>query len=108
MVLNRSLNGPGVQQVCQVWRERVIGSRTECETVDDITSLPRSRANAKRLLQPARDHWGAIENGLHDVRDEVLGEDCSAIFRGDAPQNLSTTPWHDHRSFTFFSFFAPR
>jgi predicted transposase YbfD/YdcC len=89
MVLNRYLNWPGVQQVCQVRRERVIGSQTECETVYYITSLPRSRANAKRLLQLARDHWGAIENGLHYVRDEAFGEDRNTIFRGDAPQNLA-------------------
>jgi len=41
------------------------------------------------LLELARDHWGAIENGLHYVRDEAFGEDRSPIFRGDAPQNLA-------------------
>ncbi|MDA7503967.1 ISAs1 family transposase, partial [bacterium] len=36
-----------------------------------------------------RDHWGAIKNGLHYVRDEAMAEDCSTIFRGHAPQNLA-------------------
>ena len=54
-----------------------------------VTSLSRADASAKRLLALARDHWGAIENGLHDVRDEAFDEDRSPIFRGDAPQNLA-------------------
>lgn len=88
-VLNRYLNWPGVQQVCQVQRERIRGGVTERETVYYITSLSRSRANAPQLLELVRDHWGAIENGLHYVRDEAFGEDRSTIFRGQAPQNLA-------------------
>jgi hypothetical protein len=54
-----------------------------------VMSLDRSQAPAERLLALARDHWGAIENGLHYVRDEAFGEDRSPIFRGHAPQNLA-------------------
>lgn len=54
-----------------------------------VTSLTRSDASAERLLALARRHWGAIENGLHYVRDEAFGEDRSPIFRGHAPQNLA-------------------
>jgi len=59
------------------------------EFADCVMSLDRSQASAERLLALARDHWGAIENGLHYVRDEAFGEDRSPIFRGHAPQNLA-------------------
>lgn len=88
-VLNGYLDWPGVQQVCRIERERRIGARREAETVYYITSLPRTLAGPEDLLNLARNHWGAIENGLHWVRDEVLGEDRSTIFRGHAPQNLA-------------------
>lgn len=87
--MNDYLAWPGVQQVCQITRERTIRGQTTTEVVYYITSLSRERADATRLLQLARDHWGAIENGLHYVRDEVLGEDRSTIFRGHAPHNLA-------------------
>ena len=59
--------------------ERRLKGRVERETVYYITSLPRTLAGPEDLLTLARDHWGAIENGLHYVRDEVLGEDRSTI-----------------------------
>ena len=46
-------------------------------------------AGPEDLLTLARDHWGAVENGLHYVRDEVLGEDRSTIRTGHAPHNLA-------------------
>jgi predicted transposase YbfD/YdcC len=87
--LNDHLDWPGVQQVCQVTRERTIQGQTTTEVAYFISSLSREKADATRLLQLSRDHWGAIENGLHYVRDETLGEDRSTIFRGHAPQNLA-------------------
>lgn len=88
-VLNGYLDWPGVQQVCRIERERRSGAKCETETAYYVTSLPRTLAGPDDLLTLARDHWGAIENGLHYVRDEVLGEDRSTIFRGHAPQNLA-------------------
>jgi predicted transposase YbfD/YdcC len=88
-VLNEYLDWPGVRQVCRIERERTIQGRCQTETVYYITSLPRTMAGPEDLLKLARDHWGAIENRLHYVRDEVLGEDRSTIFRGHAPQNLA-------------------
>jgi predicted transposase YbfD/YdcC len=88
-VLNGYLDWLGVQQVCRIERERRNGTKHETETAYYITSLPRTMAGPKDLNLLARDHWGAIENGLHWVRDEVLGEDRSTIFRGHAPQNLA-------------------
>lgn len=76
-------------QVCQIRRERTIDGTTSVEVAYCVTSLGRSRASAEQLLAMARRHWGAIENGLHYVRDEAFGEDRSPIYRGQAPQNLA-------------------
>lgn len=76
-------------QVCQIRRERTIDGTTSVEVAYCVMSLSRSRASAEQLLALARQHWGAIENGLHYVRDEAFGEDRSPIFRGHAPQNLA-------------------
>jgi predicted transposase YbfD/YdcC len=54
-----------------------------------ITSLPRSVADAARLLALARGYWG-IENGLLYRRDATLGEDRSQLRRGNGPQVLAT------------------
>jgi len=88
--LNAHLDWPHVGQVFQVRRERTIDGQTSVETAYGVTSLTHSQVDASRLLGIVRDHWGAIENGLHWVRDEVFGEDRSPIFSGDAPQNLAT------------------
>ncbi len=88
-VLNGYLDWPGLQQVCRIDRERRLKGRCERETVYYMTSLPRTQAGPEDLLRLARDHWGVIENGLHWVRDEVLGEDRSTIRTGHAPQNLA-------------------
>lgn len=66
-------------------RERTCGGETEREVVYGITSLPRERADAGRLLELARGHWG-IENRLHYVRDVTLGEDACRVRKGSAPQ----------------------
>ena len=66
-----------------------MGGQTSVEVAYCVMSLHRSRASADQLLALARQHWGAIENGLHYVRDEAFGEDRSPIYRGDAPQNLA-------------------
>jgi predicted transposase YbfD/YdcC len=87
--LNGYLDWPGVQRVCRIQRERTIRGQRTTETAYFISSLSRRRASAQQLLKLARGHWGAIENGLHYVRDEALGEDRSTIFREHAPQNLA-------------------
>ncbi len=69
-------------------RVRVVGDKTSVEVVHGITSLGRDRADAARLLELARGHWG-IENGLHYVRDVTLGEDSCRVRTGSAPQVLA-------------------
>jgi hypothetical protein len=65
-----------------------MGAEVETEVVVGITSLPRERAGAKRLLGLTRGHWG-IENGLHGVRDGTLREDASRIRKGSGPQVMA-------------------
>ena len=88
-VLNHYLDWPGVQQICQIQRTRKIGARTESETAYYITSAPRRLARADVLLDWSRARWGAIENGLHYVRDEAFGEDRCTVSTGHAVQNLA-------------------
>jgi hypothetical protein len=70
-------------------RERVLKGRTTTEVVYGITSLSREKADAARLLDLTRRHWG-IENGLHYTRDETLGEDRCRVRKGRSPQVLAS------------------
>lgn len=79
---------PDLAQVFRVERRRTVGGVTTVEVAYGITSLPSRRADAARLLKLQRGHWG-IENGLHYVRDVVLGEDACRVRSGTAPQVLS-------------------
>lgn len=69
-------------------RERTTAGKTTTEVIYGITSLPRTRADARRLLELTRRHWG-IENQLHYVRDVTLGEDGCRVRSGAAPQTLA-------------------
>jgi predicted transposase YbfD/YdcC len=69
---------------------RQLRDRIEEETVYGITSLPVGEADARRLLELVRGHWG-IENRLHGVRDVTLGEDGCRVRTGTAPQVLAAT-----------------
>jgi predicted transposase YbfD/YdcC len=86
--LNGYLDWPDVGQVFELERVRVLKDKTEVEVVHGITSLGRGEADAKRLLGLVRGHWG-IENRLHYVRDETLGEDRCRVRRGAATQVLA-------------------
>jgi hypothetical protein len=79
---------PGLQQVCQVTRERWEKGGHTVEVAYRITSLGPEVADAKRLLALDRGHWG-IENGLHHVRDVTLGEDACRVRSQNAPQVLA-------------------
>lgn len=87
-ILNGYKDWPGLAQVFRLTRERTAAGRATTEVTYGITSLPRERADARRLLGLARRHWG-IENGLHYVRDVTLGEDACRVRSGSAPQILA-------------------
>lgn len=69
---------PSVQQIFHIHRERTIGSKHSAEDVYGITSLSPAAADAFRLLEISRAHWG-IENQLHHVRDTTFNEDRSRV-----------------------------
>jgi len=54
-----------------------------------ITSLPKSRANRRKLLDLHRKHWG-IENKVHYVRDVTFDEDRSQVRTGTGPQAMAS------------------
>lgn len=74
----------------QIQRERrLVGGKVEQEVVYGVTSLAPERADATRLLELNRGHWG-IENRLFWVRDVTLGEDGCRVRSGNAPEVLAT------------------
>lgn len=87
--LNDYLGWPDVGQVCQIVRTTIRDGKTTRDVEYAVTSVPRSQADASKLLKWCRDHW-KIENQLHDVRDVTMGEDASRISTGAAPENLAT------------------
>jgi hypothetical protein len=80
---------PGVEQVFRLTRQRKEKGKVTVEVVYGITSLSTLAADVWRLLGFTRGHWG-IENGLHYVRDETLGEDRCRVRRGRAPRVLAS------------------
>lgn len=54
-----------------------------------LSSLPRSKANAKRLLTIKRAYW-QIETGLHYRRDVTFHEDATRMSHPHATRNLAT------------------
>ena len=89
------LDFPGAAQCFKITRTRRVRDRgtgqlkTTTETVFGITSLSRQQADATKLLELVRAHWG-IENKVFYVRDQTLGEDACRVRKESAPVVLST------------------
>ena len=86
--LNDYLDWPGVAQVFRLertWRARGQDKRA---VHYGLTSLPPAAADAPALLGHKRGHWG-VENGLHFVKDVVLGEDKSLLHQGAGPSIMA-------------------
>jgi hypothetical protein len=81
-------NWPDLQQVYQITRERWESGKHTAEVAYRITSLKPDQADAARLLELDRGHWG-IENGLHHVRDVTFGEDACRVRSQSAPQLMA-------------------
>jgi hypothetical protein len=94
LFLQQHLGWSSVRQVFRVtrecaWTDRATGQRcTSREVAYGITDLSRNHANAARLLQLNRGHWG-IENSVFYVRDEAFGEDRSRVRRESGPEILA-------------------
>jgi len=88
------LDFPGVRQCFKLTRTRTMtdratgGSKTTTETAYGVTSLGRDAADAARLLDLVRGHWG-IENRVFHTRDQTLGEDACRVRKGSAPVAFS-------------------
>jgi predicted transposase YbfD/YdcC len=87
-ILTKQQEWAGLKQGFEIVRERTEKGKTTVEVVHGITSLSPERADARRLLELTRGHWG-IENGLHYRRDVTMGEDASRIRAGVAPQVMA-------------------
>lgn len=81
------LDWPFVRQAFRLVRQRTVRGRTTTETVFGITSLPRDKADAPRLLKLVRQHW-SVES-LFWVRDVTFGEDACRVRTGSAPVVLA-------------------
>ena len=78
----------GIAQVFMIRRSVIEKGEERIEIVYGLTSLPRKKAGAQRILQLNRKHW-AIENRLHYRRDVTMGEDASQIRVKGAPEVLA-------------------
>lgn len=87
-ILTKHQDWKGLRQGFELTRERTEKGASTVEVVHGITSLSLERADATKLLELTRGHWG-IENGLHYRRDVTMGEDASRIRKGVAPQVMA-------------------
>jgi predicted transposase YbfD/YdcC len=88
-MLKEYLDWPYADQVFRLERrfERIGDGKELKEVSYGVTSLTREEADADRLLQVSRGHWG-IENKLHYRRDDTLHEDRCRL-KGQGAQAMA-------------------
>jgi len=89
-LLNGYLNWPGVQQVIR-YTYHAVDRKTGAvchQVTHGITSLSCAQAQPKQIAELHRAHW-TIENVVHYVRDETLGEDRCQLHSGKSAQALA-------------------
>jgi predicted transposase YbfD/YdcC len=88
------LGWSSVRQVFRVTRKTTLRDRetgdlkTTTQVDYGITDLSRQQADAKRLLEFNRSHWG-IENKAHYTRDVTFQEDAHRARTGSGPQLMA-------------------
>lgn len=84
------LEWPHISQVFKLEREaeEMRSGKKTVQVRYGITSIAPADADAARILELARGHWG-IENGLHYRRDVTLGEDKCRMKSHRAGQALA-------------------
>jgi predicted transposase YbfD/YdcC len=90
VALNDYVAWPGVGQVLRRTYhsvQRTTGKVTH-EVTYGITSLSRQQASPEHIAWFWRQHW-TIENRVHYVRDETMGEDRCQVHTGKAPRVLA-------------------
>ena len=75
----------GLQSVCMIESERILGEKRTTERRYYISTMP---AVASSLLTIIRSHW-AIENTLHWTLDMTFREDQSRVRNGHAAENMA-------------------
>ena len=84
----------GCWQVVAVRRERAQLAPRAPPPSDEIgyyaTSIAEREMTDDELLEVIRDHWSAIENGVHHRRDVSFGEDACRIAQRTAAHALAT------------------
>lgn len=78
----------GIARIFRIRRHVTSQEKEREELVYGFTNLPRTKANAKRLLALNQQHW-AIENRLHHRKAVTLGEDACQVRIQHAPQTLA-------------------
>lgn len=88
-MLKDYLNWPYAEQVFRLERRfvRIVDGKELKEVSYGVTSLTREEADANRLLELSRGHWG-IENKLHYRRDDTLHEDRCCL-KGQGAQAMA-------------------
>lgn len=89
-LLTDYIKWPGLAQVYQykALQENIKTAEITYQTQYGITSLTPEGASAKDLLKLQREHW-TIENKVHWVRNNVLGEDASQARTGNLPHVMA-------------------
>jgi predicted transposase YbfD/YdcC len=89
-LLKDYVDWPYMEQAFQLHRRFVYvkTGQVKQETVYGITSLPKDKADPKKLLEIVRTEWG-IENGLHYRRDVTFQEDSTRLTCGKAGRAMA-------------------
>ena len=84
---------PGARVAAQLVRQaehKKTGQRRKVQEAYYVTNLRPQNAGPRQLLELARDYWGAVENGMHRVRDGAkLREDACRARKGHQPGVLA-------------------
>ena len=83
------LNFPGRRVAAKLVREaepKKTGKRCMVQAAFYVTNQRPQHAGTRQLLELALDYWGAVENGMHRVRDGAkLREDVCRACKGNQP-----------------------
>ena len=84
---------PGARVAAKLVRQaehKKTGQRRKVQAAYYVTNLRPQNAGPRQLLELARDYWGAVENGMHRVRDGAkLREDACRARKGHQPGVLA-------------------